>query len=161
MFFDIFTLLSIAKLRILQKLSNRVLSPVTSAETPQSLSPVYRKLASTHVGSWALTPGRLLASGRAGHDSVPRDDRPRGRKTYKIARQPACRQNDFVGERRYFAVCHKRTSFVKRTVVQCQSPQKTVTRAKPLCEVQIGKRRVLYSVVSAKSCAFSVILSIL
>jgi hypothetical protein len=33
--------------------------------------------------------GRLLASGRAGHESVPQDDRPRGRETCKVARQPA------------------------------------------------------------------------
>jgi hypothetical protein len=32
------------------------------------------------------------------------------------ARQPACEQNDFVGERRYFAFYPKRTSFEKRAV---------------------------------------------
>jgi hypothetical protein len=68
-----------------------------------------------------LTLGRLLASGRAGHESVPRYERPRGRKTCKIARQPACKQNDFVGGWRYFAFRHKRTSFVKCTVVKCQN----------------------------------------
>jgi hypothetical protein len=49
----------------------------------------HRKLASMHIGSCALTLGRLLASGWVGHENVPRDECPRGQKTSKVARQPA------------------------------------------------------------------------
>jgi hypothetical protein len=69
-----------SKMKIVARIgNNHVLYAVTSAESPYDTIVRCKSLASTHVGSWTLTLGRLLASGRAGHDSVPRDDRPRGR----------------------------------------------------------------------------------
>jgi hypothetical protein len=107
--------------------SARVLSSVASAEKPQSVSYVYRKLANTHVSSCALTCGRLLSGRFAGHESVPRNRRLRGRKTCKIARQPACRQNDFVGGRRRCRSLSSGTSAEKSEAV---CPQRTVSRVK-------------------------------
>jgi hypothetical protein len=126
---------------------------------PQSLSTVVLKACKYARPQLSTNLGRLLASGRAGHDSVPRYDRPRGRKSCKTARQPACEQNDFVGGRRYFAFCHTRTSFVKRTVVQCQVRRKLSYEQNHFVwyELACGVCRVVSKVALLSNCAANVL----